>query len=167
MTKKEIFIECGELKTDVDGNAVGVVASTATRVVSKILDVNKYATKKTIAQGLLDVALLTTNANHLKYILRVGEKHEFYTLMLTLISISIILQVTGGLLSILVGVLKSYEQRKLDLIITILNQISLGFITGALFCDVIKMNFGLDPAVAVNHTLNRSENNAKYIHLHK
>ncbi|XP_076269153.1 ninjurin-2-like isoform X3 [Rhynchophorus ferrugineus] len=98
MTKKEIFIECGELKTDVDGNAVGVVASTATRVVSKILDVNKYATKKTIAQGLLDVALLTTNANHLKYILRVGEKHEFYTLMLTLISISIILQVLIGIL---------------------------------------------------------------------
>ncbi|KAF7284415.1 ninjurin-2-like isoform X7 [Rhynchophorus ferrugineus] len=68
-----------------------------------ILDVNKYATKKTIAQGLLDVALLTTNANHLKYILRVGEKHEFYTLMLTLISISIILQVIEACLYILLG----------------------------------------------------------------
>ena len=59
----------------------------------KSLDANKYATKKTIAQGLLDVALLTANASQLKYVLQVGEKHEFYALMLTLISISIVLQV--------------------------------------------------------------------------
>ena len=59
----------------------------------KSLDANKYATKKTIAQGLLDVALLTANASQLKYVLQVGEKHEFYALMLALISISIVLQV--------------------------------------------------------------------------
>lgn len=60
----------------------------------KALDANKYATKKTIAQGLLDVALLTANASQLKYVLQVGEKHEFYTLMLSLIIISIVLQVS-------------------------------------------------------------------------
>lgn len=60
----------------------------------KTLDANRYATKKTIAQGLLDVALLTANASQLKYILQVGEKHEFYKLMLTLIVISIVLQVS-------------------------------------------------------------------------
>lgn len=58
------------------------------------MDANRYATKKTIAQGMLDIALLTANASQLKYILQVGEKHEFYTLMLTLITISIILQVS-------------------------------------------------------------------------
>lgn len=58
------------------------------------MDANRYATKKTIAQGMLDIALLTANASQLKYILQVGEKHEFYTLMLVLISISIILQVS-------------------------------------------------------------------------
>lgn len=57
------------------------------------MDANRYATKKTIAQGMLDIALLTANASQLKYILQVGEKHEFYTLMLSLISISIIMQV--------------------------------------------------------------------------
>ena len=56
------------------------------------MDANRYATKKTIAQGMLDIALLSANSAKLKYILQVGEKHEFYTLMLTLISISIILQ---------------------------------------------------------------------------
>lgn len=57
------------------------------------MDANRYATKKTIAQGMLDIALLTANASQLKYILQVGERHEFYTLMLILISISIIMQV--------------------------------------------------------------------------
>ena len=60
----------------------------------KALDANRYATKKTIAQGMLDIALLTANASQLKYILQVGAKHEFYRLMLTLITISISLQVT-------------------------------------------------------------------------
>lgn len=59
----------------------------------KSMDANRYATKKTIAQGMLDIALLTANASQLKYILQVGQKHEFYTLMLILISVSIIMQV--------------------------------------------------------------------------
>lgn len=58
------------------------------------MDANRYATKKTIAQGMLDIALLTANASQLKYILQVGDRHEFYTLMLTLISISIVMQVS-------------------------------------------------------------------------
>lgn len=63
----------------------------------KAMDANRYATKKTIAQGMLDIALLTANASQLKYILQVGERHEFYTLMLILISISIIMQVCVSL----------------------------------------------------------------------
>ncbi|KAJ8960217.1 hypothetical protein NQ318_003941 [Aromia moschata] len=70
---------------------------------TKTMDVNKYATKKTIAQGLLDVALLTANASQLKYVLQVGEKHEFYTLMLSLITISIVLQVAQACLCVLLG----------------------------------------------------------------
>ncbi|XP_045470214.1 ninjurin-1-like isoform X2 [Harmonia axyridis] len=73
-------------------------------IIEKTLDPNKYATKKTIAQGLLDVALLTANASQLKYILQVGPKHEFYTLMLSLIIVSIILQIVQGTLCIFLGV---------------------------------------------------------------
>lgn len=61
----------------------------------KTMDANRYATKKTIAQGMLDIALLTANASQLKYILQVGEQHEFYKLMVTLISLSIVLQVNS------------------------------------------------------------------------
>lgn len=57
------------------------------------MDANRYATKKTVAQGMLDIALLTSNASQLKYVLQVGPKHEFYTLLVVLISISIVLQV--------------------------------------------------------------------------
>ncbi|XP_076373519.1 ninjurin-2-like isoform X2 [Tachypleus tridentatus] len=64
----------------------------------KLLDPNVYATKKTIAQGMLDVALFTANASQLKYILHMGTRHEFYYLMVTLISISIILQISAGVM---------------------------------------------------------------------
>ena len=39
------------------------------------LNVNYYATKKTISQGLLDIALLTANAAQLKYILQVLQNY--------------------------------------------------------------------------------------------
>ncbi|VVC92781.1 unnamed protein product [Leptidea sinapis] len=73
----------------------------------KGLDANRYATKKTVAQGLLDIALLTSNASQLKYILQVGPRHEFYTLLVTLISISIILQVSAGVLALIISSLNS------------------------------------------------------------
>ncbi|XP_037924830.1 ninjurin-1 isoform X4 [Hermetia illucens] len=72
----------------------------------KSMDANRYATKKTIAQGMLDIALLTANASQLKYILQVGERHEFYKLMLILISSSIVLQVLSGLLSLSLSLLR-------------------------------------------------------------
>ncbi|XP_065354253.1 ninjurin-1-like [Calliphora vicina] len=62
----------------------------------KVMNANRYATRKTIAQGMLDIALLTANASQLKYILQVGEQHPFYKLMLILISLSIVLQILSG-----------------------------------------------------------------------
>ncbi|XP_043483863.1 ninjurin-2 isoform X2 [Leptopilina heterotoma] len=85
----------------------------------KSWDVNRYATKKTIAQGMLDIALLTTNASQLKFILQVGSQHEFYTLMLTLIGISISLQLLQGILCVLLGssfdINKENHQRRANL----------------------------------------------------
>ncbi|XP_054712633.1 ninjurin-2-like isoform X3 [Uloborus diversus] len=70
---------------------------------TRMLDANVYATKKTIAQGLLDVALLTANASQLKYLLQAGKEHEFYYVMMTLISLSIILQMALGIVLLLKG----------------------------------------------------------------
>ncbi|XP_023710257.1 ninjurin-2 isoform X1 [Cryptotermes secundus] len=81
----------------------------------KTLDANSYATKKTIAQGMLDIALLTANASQLKYVLQLGHQHEFYTLMVWLISISIVLQACQGVLYVMLGssfnINKSKDQR--------------------------------------------------------
>jgi len=54
---------------------------------------NLYATKKTVAQGLLDLALLTTNVTQLKHIIIIGDLHPFYHLILAGVSSSLILQV--------------------------------------------------------------------------
>lgn len=70
----------------------------------KAMDANRYATKKTIAQGMLDIALLTANASQLKYILQVGEQHQFYKLMLILISLSIVMQVNSQFLFDFLGI---------------------------------------------------------------
>ena len=64
----------------------------------KTMDVNRYATKKTIAQGMLDVALLTANASQLKYVLQLGyDNHPFYTLMLTAFWLNLDLPFCTGL----------------------------------------------------------------------
>uniref|UniRef100_A0AAG5CTH8 Ninjurin-2 n=1 Tax=Anopheles atroparvus TaxID=41427 RepID=A0AAG5CTH8_ANOAO len=119
--------------------------------VLKSMDANRYATKKTIAQGMLDIALLTANASQLKYILQVGDKHEFYGLMLTLISISIILQVSAAMLAVILTLVNLHGGEVQRKVANILNHFSLGFVVVALFCDVIKMNFGLDPAIPYIH----------------
>lgn len=64
----------------------------------KKMDVNRFATRKSLAQGMLDLALLTANAAQLKYILTLGPTYQFYQLLLVLISASIGLQVRIWLL---------------------------------------------------------------------
>jgi len=58
---------------------------------------NSFLTKKTITQGLLDVALLTANVAQLKYVMSLGatgpNAHPYYYPMVVLISLSILLQV--------------------------------------------------------------------------
>ncbi|XP_047739303.1 ninjurin-1 isoform X3 [Hyalella azteca] len=61
----------------------------------KTLNPNTYATRKTIAQGMLDIALLTANASQLRYVLNLGDKHDNYQLMVGLIVTSLVLQVSS------------------------------------------------------------------------
>jgi hypothetical protein len=95
----------------------------------KALDANRYATKKTIAQGMLDVALLTANASQLKYVLQLGENvHPFYHLMLALIIVSIVLQAIIAILSLTLNLLRDCRLEREDNRTTalIINYFSLG-----------------------------------------
>lgn len=58
-----------------------------------IPSLNFYQQNKTIAQGMLDLALLSANANQLRYVLEYKERNHYYYVSLTLISMSLVLQV--------------------------------------------------------------------------
>lgn len=54
---------------------------------------NLYQQKKSMAQGMLDLALLSANANQLRYVLDSNERNHYFYVSLTLISSSLVLQV--------------------------------------------------------------------------
>lgn len=61
----------------------------------KPLDNNIYSTKKTVAQGMMDLALLTANASQLKLLLKYNiERTSLFFIHISCICISIVLQVT-------------------------------------------------------------------------
>ena len=67
------------------------------------MDMNHYATKKSAAQSMLDVALLMANSSQLKTILYVGPQYRFYIPLIVLLALSIALQVIVGLLLVFIG----------------------------------------------------------------
>ncbi|EAT44965.1 AAEL003708-PA [Aedes aegypti] len=60
-------------------------------------DVNVYQQKKNLAQGMMDLALLSANANQLRYVLESYSRHPYFYFSLTFISTSIICQVAVGI----------------------------------------------------------------------
>ncbi|XP_070696248.1 ninjurin-1 [Pempheris klunzingeri] len=70
--------------------------------VHRPINLNHYATKKSAAQSMLDVALLMANSSQLKTVLYVGPHYRFYIPLLVLLSLSITLQVAVGLLLVFI-----------------------------------------------------------------
>ncbi|XP_028262642.1 ninjurin-1 [Parambassis ranga] len=66
------------------------------------LNMNHYANKKSAAESMLDVALLMANASQLKAVIEQGPDFTFYVPLITLISISLILQIVVGVLLIFI-----------------------------------------------------------------
>lgn len=62
-----------------------------------IPDVNVYQQKKALAQGMMDLALLSANANQLRYVLESYSRHPYFYFSLVFISTSIICQVAVGI----------------------------------------------------------------------
>ncbi|XP_055537701.1 ninjurin-1-like [Wyeomyia smithii] len=126
-----------EGSTQVDLNVNQFVQSLRT------LDLNSYATRKSFAQGMLDLALLTANASQLKYLLTVGEAHAFYHLLLTLVLLSISLQVFQAVMILLLAVVldinKTEEHRRTD----ILNNILIIFTVISVVINVIISAFDM------------------------
>ncbi|XP_059062893.1 ninjurin-A [Achroia grisella] len=62
-----------------------------------IPDVNTYQQKKNLAQGMMDLALLSANANQLRYVIETSSGHPYYYSSVTFITLSIILQIGVGI----------------------------------------------------------------------
>ncbi|XP_022526686.2 ninjurin-1-like [Astyanax mexicanus] len=63
---------------------------------------NHYANKKSAAESMLDIALLMANASQLKAVLEQGPQFNFYAPLITLISLSLGLQIMVGVLLIFI-----------------------------------------------------------------
>ncbi|XP_076328206.1 ninjurin-2-like isoform X3 [Tachypleus tridentatus] len=106
------------------------------------IDVNIYATRKTLAQGMMDIALLTANASQLKLVLSQPDIHEYFHITVVLISASIVLQIIVGILLILVGrsnINSESEQLRADLF----NNITVIFIFIITVINVLISAFGV------------------------
>ncbi|KYM97160.1 Ninjurin-1, partial [Cyphomyrmex costatus] len=60
-------------------------------------DVNVYQHKKTLAQGMMDLALLSANANQMRYVLQTDGRHPYFFPSLIMISMSLFLQIAVGI----------------------------------------------------------------------
>ncbi|CAL4062270.1 unnamed protein product, partial [Meganyctiphanes norvegica] len=70
-------------------------------------DHNAYATKKTAALGLMDVALLTDNAYQLRTLIILWEGNGYQITQLAFVVISIVMQIILGIMLLLIGKLNT------------------------------------------------------------
>ncbi|XP_076861437.1 ninjurin-2 isoform X1 [Brachyhypopomus gauderio] len=67
------------------------------------LNMNHYATKKSVAESMLDVALLMANASQLKAVLEQGPEFKYYITVVVLIAVSLFFQILAGVFFILMA----------------------------------------------------------------
>ncbi|KAL3235371.1 hypothetical protein MRX96_048347 [Rhipicephalus microplus] len=104
------------------------------------MNTNRYATKKTVAQGLLDIALLTANTSQLKSVIVRGPQYEFYTLLLILLSLSIGLQIMVGVLLLVLGFINVNNEGNHRLA-DILNNVATAAVFGVMVVNVMSASF--------------------------
>ncbi|XP_061730278.1 ninjurin-1 isoform X2 [Nerophis ophidion] len=93
-----------EMNGDADHNGdTEVPLRGPTRQRTRPLNMNHYANKKSMAESMLDVALLMANASQLKAVMEQGPSFSFYVPLIVLISVSLILQILVGILLIFIG----------------------------------------------------------------
>ncbi|XP_053689201.1 ninjurin-A-like isoform X2 [Sabethes cyaneus] len=82
-----------ENNLDVESKSV-VLAPIAEEAIPNI---NTYQQKKNLAQGMMDLALVSANANQLRYVLESFTRHPYYYFSLIFILISLAIQIVVGI----------------------------------------------------------------------
>ncbi|KAM6976976.1 ninjurin-1 [Aplochiton taeniatus] len=114
---------------------------------------NHYATKKSAAQSMLDVALLMANSSQLKTALAVGSQYRFYVPLLVLLSVSITLQILVGLLLVFIVRYDLNDVRK-HAMLNVLNNTTTVFVFFTVVINIFITALGFEnwpnvPGVAV------------------
>lgn len=107
---------------------------------SPSMNPNLYATKKTLAQGMLDVALLSVNATQLKNVIQRGDDHDFYTVVVVLISVSIALQILVGIVFLVLGFV-NLNKDKNHRMAEILNNIATAAVFAVTVLNILTASF--------------------------
>ncbi|XP_017840188.1 ninjurin-2 [Drosophila busckii] len=79
---------------------------------SELSAVNSYATNKNIAEGLMDIALLSANANQLRFLITYNHEASTFYYSLTLVILSLVLQLFVGIALIFKRRLKRCHTRR-------------------------------------------------------
>ncbi|MCJ8743020.1 hypothetical protein PDJAM_G00088880 [Pangasius djambal] len=106
------------------------------------LNMNHYATKKTVAESMLDVALLMANASQLKAVLEQGPEFKYYLTVIVLIAVSLLFQVLAGAFFILMArkdLNIVANQRKLD----VMNNIATALVFFTVIINIFVTAFGV------------------------
>ncbi|XP_034023566.1 ninjurin-1-like [Thalassophryne amazonica] len=127
---------------EMNGGAETEVLPNRTRRHQKPLNMNQYANKKSAAESMLDVALLMANASQLKAVMEHGPASPFYTLLITLIAVSLILQVLVGVMLIFI-VKWDLNNEKMHYRLNIMENAATGFIFIIVVVNIFITAFGV------------------------
>ncbi|XP_055629947.1 ninjurin-A-like [Toxorhynchites rutilus septentrionalis] len=140
-----------DIENDLD-RTPRIVASTVNREIDPVTgevipDVNIYQQKKNLSQGMMDLALLSANANQLRYLLETFSRHPYYYFSLVFISLSLIIQVAVGVGLIMNSRYDVNDRREICKANRINNMVTIGifFIT---LVNVLISAFGVAPRVS-------------------
>ncbi|XP_072233434.1 ninjurin-2-like isoform X1 [Leuresthes tenuis] len=106
------------------------------------LNMNLYATKKTAAEGMLDIALFLANITHMKTVIEQGAGYRYYAAVLTLISLSLALQIVAGVLIIIIARFEYTRLVSCRRWLNFLNNLITGIFFLTLITNIIKAAFG-------------------------
>ncbi|XP_068999436.1 ninjurin-1 [Embiotoca jacksoni] len=106
------------------------------------LNMNHYANKKSAAESMLDVALLMANASQLKAVMEQGPDFSLYVPLISLISISLILQIVVGVMLIFI-VKWNLNDVRLHYRLNIMENLTTAFIFAIVVVNVFITTFGV------------------------
>ncbi|XP_075455158.1 ninjurin-2 [Ascaphus truei] len=106
------------------------------------ININHYATKKSLAESMLDVALFMANAAQLKGVLEQGPSFTYYITLLVLISLSLTLQVIIGILLIVMA-RRNLNDISKQLRLDLLNNVATGLVFLTVLINIFITAFGV------------------------